>query len=133
MKDSHNQLKFRLIAISERMEVEFGVRLEDITSEHLNEELPWKNLKQSRDPARLKIMANQPMAIEAYEETIRCDMTNINTQRQDVIQAKDRLATITEIELTAKANLWRHLICLCLIEVFRSLFTDDDICGSDSP
>jgi chromosome segregation protein len=133
LKDQHNQLKFRLIAISERMEVEFGVRLEDITSEHLNEEMPLDELeaKVQRLRSRLENYGEiNPMAIEAHEE-IKIRFDNINNQRQDILSAKDSLlATITEIEETATGQFLESFekVRENFIEVFRSLFTDDDTC-----
>ncbi len=133
MKDAHNQLKFRMIAISERMEVEFGVRLEDITAEHMKEELPLEELeaKVQRLRSRLENYGEiNPMAIEAYEE-IKMRYENINTQREDVMNAKESLmATITEIELTATSQFMEAFdkVRENFIEVFRSLFTDDDTC-----
>jgi len=133
MKDHHNQLKFRLIAISERMEVEFGVRLEDITAEHMNEELPLEELeaKVQRLRQRLENYGEiNPMAIEAFEE-IKMRYDNINDQRQDVVSAKESLlATITEIEQTATSQFMEAFdkVRENFIEVFRSLFTDDDTC-----
>lgn len=133
MKDNHSQLKYKLIAISERMEVEFGVRLEDITAEHLNEELPLDELeaKVLRLRNRLENYGEiNPMAIEAYEE-IKIRYDNINNQRQDVLSAKESLlSTITEIELTATSQFMEAFdkVRENFIEVFRSLFTDDDTC-----
>ena len=133
LKDQHNNLKFRLIAISERMEVEFGVRLEDITAEHLNEEMPLDELetKVQRLRNRLENYGEiNPMAIEAHEE-IKIRFDNINSQRQDILSAKDSLmATITEIEETATGQFLESFdkVRENFIEVFRSLFTEDDAC-----
>ena len=133
LKDQHNNLKFRLVAISERMEVEFGVRLEDITAEHLNEEMPLEDLeyKVQRLRNRLENYGEiNPMAIEAHEE-IKVRFDNINTQRQDILLAKDSLlTTITEIEDTATGQFLESFdkVRENFIEVFRSLFTDDDTC-----
>ena len=133
LKDQHNNLKFRLVAISERMEVEFGVRLEDITAEHLNEEMPLEDLeyKVQRLRNRLENYGEiNPMAIEAHEE-IKVRFDNINTQRQDILLAKDSLLTpITEIEDTATGQFLESFdkVRENFIEVFRSLFTDDDTC-----
>ncbi len=133
LKDNHNQLKFRLIAISERMEVEFGVRLEEITEEHLNEELPLEELEEKviRLRKRLENYGEiNPMAIEAYEE-IKIRFDNINSQRQDILSAKDSLLeTITEIEETATSQFLESFdkVRENFVEVFRSLFTDDDTC-----
>ncbi len=133
LKDQHNHLKFRLIAISERMEVEFGVRLEDITEEHLKDEMPLDELeaKVQRMRTRLENYGEiNPMAIEAHEE-IKNRYDTINTQRQDILQAKESLlTTITEIEETATGQFLESFekVRTNFIDVFRSLFTEDDTC-----
>lgn len=133
LKDHFNQLKYRLIAISERMEVEFGIRLEDITEEHMQEEMPLEELeiKVQRLRQRLENYGEiNPMAIEAYEE-IKVRFDNINTQKQDILGAKESLlATITEIEETATGQFLEAFdkVRENFIEVFRSLFTEDDTC-----
>ena len=133
LKDQHNQLKYRLVAISERMQVEFGVRLEDITVEHLSEELPLEELeaKVQRLRQRLENYGEiNPMAIEAYDE-IKVRFDSINNQRQDIVTAKDSLMeTIQEIEQTATVQFMEAFdkVRENFIEVFRSLFTEDDTC-----
>ncbi|MEO5906398.1 MAG: chromosome segregation protein SMC, partial [Saprospiraceae bacterium] len=133
MKDHHNQLKYRLIAISERMQVEFGIALEEITPEHMNEDLPLEELesKVQRLRHRLENYGEiNPMAIEAYDE-IKLRFDNINTQRVDVMNAKESLlATITEIEHTATSQFQESFdkVRENFIDVFRSLFTEDDTC-----
>lgn len=134
LKDQHNNLKFRLIAISERMEVEFGVS-EDITAEHLNEDMPLEELevKVQRLRNRLENYGEiNPMAIEAHEE-IKVRFDNINLQRQDILSAKDSLmSTITEVRSATGQFLESFdKVRENFIEVFRSLFTDDDTCGPD--
>lgn len=133
LKDQHNQMKYRLIAISERMQVEFGVRLEEITAEHMNEELPLEELeaKVLRLRHRLENYGEiNPMAIEAHEE-IKVRYDTIHSQRQDILSAKESLlATITEIEVTATDQFMQSFdkVRENFIEVFRSLFTEDDTC-----
>ncbi len=133
LKDQHNQLKYRLIAISERMEVEFGVRLEDITDEHLNEDIPLDELEEKvlRLRKRLENYGEiNPMAVDAYEE-IKIRYDNINNQRQDILTAKDSLLeTISEIEETATSQFLESFdrVRENFVDVFRSLFTQDDAC-----
>ena len=133
LKELHSQLKYRLIAISERMEVEFGVRLEEITSEHMNEVMPLEDLEARvlRIRQRLENYGEiNPMAIEAYEE-IKVRYDNINTQKEDILGAKESLlATITEIEQTATGQFMEAFdkVRENFIDVFRSLFTEDDTC-----
>ena len=133
LKDQHNQLKFRLIAISERLEVEFGVRLEDISEEHTTEETPLPELEDKvlRLRSRLENYGEiNPMAIEAHEE-IKTRYDNINNQRQDILQAKESLmTTISEIEESATGQFLEAFgkVRENFIDVFRSLFTEDDTC-----
>jgi len=133
MKDQHNQLKYKMVAISERMQVEFGIRLEEITEEHLNQDLPFEELeaKVNRLRNRLENYGEiNPLAIEAHEE-IKTRFDTINSQRQDILNAKTSLlATITEIEETATSKFMESFnqVRENFVEVFRSLFTDDDTC-----
>ena len=133
MKDQHNQLKYKMVAISERMQVEFGIRLEEITEEHLNQDLPFEELegKVNRLRNRLENYGEiNPLAIEAHEE-IKTRFDTINSQRQDILSAKTSLlATITEIEETATGKFMEafNQVRENFVEVFRSLFTDDDTC-----
>jgi chromosome segregation protein len=133
MKDQHNQLKYKMVAISERMQVEFGIRLEEITEEHLNQDLPFEELesKVNRLRNRLENYGEiNPLAIEAHEE-IKVRFDTINNQRQDILSAKTSLLqTITEIEETATGKFMESFnqVRENFIEVFRSLFTEDDTC-----
>lgn len=133
LKEQHNNQKYRLIAISERMQVEFGIRLEEITEEHLNNDMPLDELeaKVQRLRQRLENYGEiNPMAIEAYEE-IKVRYDNINSQRADILSAKESLlTTITEIEETATGQFMASFdkVRENFIEVFRSLFTEDDTC-----
>ena len=71
-----------------------------------------------------------PMAVEAYNE-IKERYDSITQQRDDVIEAKESLIqTIKEIEETATAQFLGAFerARLNFIEVFRSLFTQDDNC-----
>ncbi|HZV43713.1 MAG TPA: chromosome segregation protein SMC, partial [Saprospiraceae bacterium] len=127
MKDQHNQLKYKMVAISERMQVEFGIRLEEITEEHLNHDLPFEELegKVNRLRNRLENYGEiNPLAIEAHEE-IKTRFDTINSQRQDILSAKTSLlATITEIEETATGKFMEafNQVRENFVEVFRSLF-----------
>src|SRR5690606_22363149 len=71
-----------------------------------------------------------PMAVEAYNE-IKQRYDDISQQRDDVVKAKESLLqTIKEIEETATAQFLGAFerARLNFIEVFRSLFTEDDNC-----
>jgi len=70
------------------------------------------------------------MAMEAFDEMkIRYD--NISTQRNDILEAKKSLlATIKEIEDTATEYFLKAFneVRKYFIEVFRTLFSEDDTC-----
>jgi chromosome segregation protein len=68
--------------------------------------------------------------VEAYDE-MKERYDSIKTQRDDVLKAKeDLLETIKEIEETATAQFLESFekARLYFIDVFRSLFTEDDNC-----
>ena len=71
------------------------------------------------------------MAMEAFDEMkIRYD--NISTQRNDILEAKKSLlATIKEIEDTATEYFLKAFneVRKYFIEVFRTLFSEDDSCN----
>lgn len=133
LKEHHHQLKFRLMAISERLQVEFGVRLEDFPADELDESLPLDELeaKVQRQKNRLDNYGEiNPMAIEAHRE-IKERFDTISGQREDILKAKDTLlTTISEIETTATTQFLEAFqnVRENFIEVFRSLFTEDDTC-----
>ena len=71
-----------------------------------------------------------PMAVEAYEE-MRKRYDTINDQKLDILEAKESLLeTIREIENTATDKFLESFgqVREYFIEVFRSLFTEDDTC-----
>ena len=71
-----------------------------------------------------------PMAVEAYDE-MKNRYDTITQQRDDILAAKESLSqTIKEIEDTATAQFLEAFdrARLYFIEVFRSLFTEDDNC-----
>lgn len=133
LKDQHMRLKLDLVKISERMEVEFGVRLEDITEEHLQNDMPLEELEEKVERLRKRLENYgeiNPMAIEAHEE-MKTRYDNINEQRIDILHAKESLlSTIREIEESATTQFLEafHRVRENFISVFRSLFTEDDTC-----
>ena len=71
-----------------------------------------------------------PLAVEAYNE-MKERYDNINVQRKDILDAKESLAdTMKEIEKTATGQFMEAFekVRVSFIEVFRSLFTEDDTC-----
>jgi len=134
LKDRFNDVKFELSSVAQRLRIEFGINVNDM----LNEPLP----KAEGDPEELAAKVERiksridnygeinPMAVEAYDEMKERHDT-IAQQRDDILQAKESLAqTIKEIEETATAQFLEAFdkARLYFIDVFRSLFTDDDNC-----
>ncbi len=71
-----------------------------------------------------------PMALEAYNE-IKERFDFIEAQRIDLLKAKESLlATISEIDITAKAKFLESFTIIRdnFMNVFRSLFTNEDAC-----
>ncbi len=133
IKDRTMELKIQLNSLKERLSVEFNIDINDIlekepSTEWQEEELRDKVNKQKNQLDNYGPI--NPMAIEAYTE-INERYTFINTQKDDLIKAKESLLlTIEEIEKTAKENFMTafHQIRENFIRVFRSLFTEDDDC-----
>ena len=133
IKDKVTELRFQLTSLSERLHIEFQVSLNDL----LKREVPADfNSTETQDKAdRLKSRLDNygeinPLAVEAYDE-MKERYDSIKTQRDDVQKAKeDLMETIKEIEETATAQFLDSFnkARLYFIDVFRSLFTEDDNC-----
>jgi chromosome segregation protein len=133
LKEKLTEFRFQLSAVSERLHAEFSVRLDDLNDRELSSALPQEELQEKTD--RLKYRLDNygeinPMAVEAYDE-MKERYDGIVSQRDDILQAKeDLLETIKEIEDTATAQFLDAFekVRLYFIDVFRSLFTEDDTC-----
>ncbi|MDX2189348.1 MAG: chromosome segregation protein SMC [Bacteroidota bacterium] len=133
--NKQNEAKLKLNSVKERLSVEFNIDLdvlkinpEEIEQEKSEEELRTKieQLKGAMD----RIGQVNPMAMDAYKEiTERYNL--INQQKKDITDAKNSLlSTISEIDSTAKENFLTTFVLIKqhFIDVFRSLFTNDDTC-----
>jgi chromosome segregation protein len=135
LKESRNELRFQLTALTERVSVEFNLESQAILAMDASHgdvlaleelEIQIKQLKMRLD----QFGEVNPMAVEAYQE-IKDRYDEILAQRSDILKAKGDLEqTIQEIEdsatlqfLSAFAQVRAHFI-----EVFRSLFTEGDDC-----
>ncbi|MBR9919479.1 MAG: chromosome segregation protein SMC [Bacteroidetes bacterium] len=133
LKEKQTEFRFQLSAVSERLHAEFAVRLEDIKDRKTESDLPTEELQNKVD--RLKNRLDNygeinPMAVEAYDE-MKERYDSITQQREDIMKAKDDLLeTIKEIEETATTQFLEafNQARLYFIDVFRSLFTEDDTC-----
>ena len=133
-RDNFNELKLELSSVGERLKIEFNISVDEVINQEPNskydeEELNTKVLKIKK---RLDNYGEiNPMAMEAFDEMkIRYD--NITTQRNDILDAKKSLLeTIKEIEDTATEYFLGafNQVRKYFIEVFRTLFSEDDTCN----
>lgn len=134
LKDSFTEVKFKMSNVGERLKIEFDIELSEVLKQHQPEEevdLPELDEKVERLRYRIQNYGEiNPMAVEAYDE-MHERYEAITTQRDDIVEARDSLMeTIKEIEekattmfMTAFSQVRENFI-----EVFRSLFTEDDTC-----
>jgi chromosome segregation protein len=134
LKEKFTDIKFKINGLAERLKIEFNLGLEELSQEEIPE---WTGdaieLEMKVDRMRARI-ANygeiNPLAVEAYDEMKERHET-ISKQRDDIVEAKDTLInTIKEIEETATVQFLDAFerVRLYFIDVFRSLFTEDDNC-----
>ncbi len=133
IKEKLGTMKLQVAGMSERLSIEFKVKLDDIldqprTGEQTIEELTADAEKMKK---RLDNMGEiNPTAIEAYTEMkVRNDF--IVEQRNDLVNAKDSLlSTIEEVENTANSKFREtfDLVRENFVQVFKALFTAEDNC-----
>lgn len=134
LKDSFTEVKFKMSNVGERLKIEFDIDLGEVLKQHQpEEEVDLSELDEKVERLRYRIQNYgeiNPMAVEAYDE-MHERYEAITTQRDDIVEARDSLMeTIKEIEekattmfMTAFSQVRENFI-----EVFRSLFTEDDTC-----
>ena len=135
IRDNYTDVKFKISAVGERLKIEFGISINDIINEEL-EELEISEAELEEKVERLKSRLSNygdvnPMAVEAYNE-MHERYENISTQRADILAAKESLLeTIKEIETTAKEMFLTAFeqVRTNFIDVFRSLFSEEDNCN----
>ncbi len=133
IKDRTMELKIQLNSLKERLSVEFNIDINEILERDPNPELNEEELREkvTKQKSQLDNYGPiNPMAVEAYNE-INERYTFIITQKEDLAKAKESLLkTIEEIELTARENFMNAFTKIRenFINVFRSLFTQDDDC-----
>lgn len=133
LEQKFNEVKLQLTAIAERLNVEFEVRINDLINEKPNPDYEEAVLASNVEQLRTRIQnygAINPMAIEAYDE-IQERHKLILEQRDDLVKSKDNLmTTISEIEEKA-TELFMDAFNKArgyFVQVFRSLFDEDDTC-----
>jgi chromosome segregation protein len=133
LKDKFNDIKIKLSAIGERLQVEFNIGINDVINQEPDDQYNPAQLEE--DVTKMKRQLDtfgeiNPMAVEAYNE-IKERHDTIAAQRDDILAAKDSLLeTIKEIEETAteQFRISFDQIRTNFIEIFRTLFTEDDSC-----
>ncbi len=134
LKEKFSDVKFEISSIAQRLKIEFSIEINDIVNkapENADQDPDELELKVGRVRSRLDNYGEiNPMAVEAYDE-MKERYETISTQRDDIVEAKESLIqTIKEIEETATTQFLDSFdkARLYFIEVFRSLFTEDDNC-----
>lgn len=135
LQNKLNELKLQLSSVKERLSVEFNIDLDSILDGEEQEPIAESEseLKEMTSQAKdrlEKIGPINPMAMEAYDE-IKERFDFISAQKQDLVAAKETLlSTISEIDEVAKTAFLDafYKIKSNFVNVFRSLFTDEDDC-----
>lgn len=132
-----NEIRLELNSVKERLSVEFQIDLEEVLGSVSNEIdatiQTAEELSSEVQHIKDKIERMGPinsMAMEAYDE-IKERHNFITEQRDDLISAKESLVeTIAEIDTVAKATFMEAFAKIKenFIQVFRSLFTEEDDC-----
>jgi chromosome segregation protein len=139
MQGQLNESKMQLNSVKERLSVEFNIDLDSVINQGTEEEN--KDLSTAdEDKIRAEVQKIRdrldnmgpinPMAMEAYTE-IKERNDFILKQKEDLLKAKESLfSTISEIEGVASTTFMEafNKIKEHFINVFRSLFTEDDQC-----
>ncbi len=137
MQQTINDTMIKLVAVQERLSVEFSITVEELQAPAPESELliELSNEELNRHIAEAKTALDKmgpvnAMAAEAYTE-IEERNKFITEQRDDLVNAKNTLIdTIKEIDTVAKEKFMDafNQIKGNFIKVFRSLFTDEDNC-----
>jgi len=142
LKEKSNEVKLSLSAVSERLLVEFNLELKDLndytTIEEDEQELRERTsrLKKQLDD----FGAINPLAMESFKEMDE-RYQFIRQEKEDLLEAKEALLkTIKEIDDTAREKFMAAFneVRENFIQVFRSLFSEEDTCdiiltNQDSP
>ncbi|MEP5612001.1 MAG: chromosome segregation protein SMC, partial [Cyclobacteriaceae bacterium] len=130
-----NEAKMGLNSVKDRLSVEFSIDLEKISEEQIE---PYKKFSEEDLQNKVEKLRNRienmgpinPMAMEAFDE-IQERHTFISVQKEDLLKAKESLlATISEIDEVARETFMEAFdkIKHNFINVFRTLFTEEDDC-----
>lgn len=133
IKEKLGSMKLQVAGMSERLAIEFKVKLDDILEEPRTGTSTIEELttEAERMKKRLDNMGEvNPTAIEAYTE-MKARNDFIVEQKNDLVTAKESLlATIEEVENTANTKFREtfDMVRENFIQVFKALFTAEDNC-----
>lgn len=136
LQNKANEIKLEMSSVKERLSVEFELNLSDLKTDESIAEVAQLDEEQLNEKiAKFKGIMDKigpinPMAMEAFDE-INERHRFITQQKEDLVNAKESLlTTIEEIDLVAKETFLQAFTKIKenFINVFRSLFTDEDDC-----
>lgn len=133
LKEKFNDVKYQISTIAQRFKIEFDVSINEIINQEPKRDQPQEVLEDKVEKLRSRLQSYgeiNPLAVEAFDE-MKDRHDNITQQRDDIVEAKASLEeTIKEIEETATQQFLDAFEKArnYFIEVFRSLFTEDDTC-----
>jgi chromosome segregation protein len=133
IKEKLGSMKLQVAGMSERLAIEFKVKLDDILEEPRTGTSSIEELtaEAERMKKRLDNMGEvNPTAIEAYTE-MKARNDFIVEQKNDLVTAKESLlATIEEVENTANTKFREtfDMVRENFVQVFKALFTAEDNC-----
>ncbi|HUH73691.1 MAG TPA: chromosome segregation protein SMC [Chitinophagales bacterium] len=133
LKDQLNEQKVKLNVLKEKLSFEFRIDLDEFLEDLKEPDISREELSERMYKVKKKLDQFgdvNPMAEEAYDE-IKNRYDFIQEQKNDLSQAKDSLLeTILEVDNTAKEHFINTFTAVRenFIQVFRSMFTNDDTC-----
>ncbi len=134
LKDQFSEAKYEISALAQRTRIEFDTDINALMNSDANPEYQDAQalqIKVERLKSRIDTYGEiNPMAVEAYD-AMKERHDSIAQQRDDILKAKGDLEeTIKEIEETATNQFLSAFeeARIYFIDVFRSLFTEDDVC-----
>jgi chromosome segregation protein len=131
--DELNQLKLQMNSLQERLNIEFNIDIEELSSIDPDPEFNEEEMRPKAEQMRKRVNEFgpiNPMALEQYKE-IKERYDFIVKEKTDLQDAKDALLlTISEIDNSAQTVFMDAFtqVRTNFIRVFRSLFTEDDNC-----
>lgn len=132
LKEQFNEVKMKISSIAERVRIEFNVTATELINRRPDDQNP-DDMREKVAKIKQKLDNYgeiNPLAVEAFEE-MKKRFESISKQRNDILEARESLnETIKEIEETATSQFLDSFkkARTYFIDVFRSLFTENDTC-----